>query len=68
MVSLAFGFGPGLWLDAYWNDSGTGGKSIYGKKFQDENFKIRHTKKGLLSKLPFLPLPLPFMHNANAGI
>ena len=55
-------------MDAYWNNSGTGGKSIYGNKFQDENFKIRHTKKGLLSKLPFLPLPLPFMHNANAGI
>lgn len=31
------------------NEQGTGGKSIYGEKFEDENFVKRHTKKYLLS-------------------
>lgn len=31
------------------NANGTGGESIYGSKFADENFKAKHTTRGLLS-------------------
>ncbi|KAL1261845.1 hypothetical protein QQF64_007110, partial [Cirrhinus molitorella] len=45
------------------NQNGTGGESIYGDKFEDENFHYKHDKEGCSAWR--MPAPTPMAHNSS---
>lgn len=47
------------------NADGTGTKSIYGQKFEDENFDLPHDTAGLLSMVR--PGPFPCLSGQSAA-